>query len=152
MTDPHANGAEDYSDHLKPVWSPQEMVDLLEAMARSGDRNTLSFTEAANIARSAADVIRYLAQIGKEVPALQAESSNNDVKGDSANRTPNGPEPCITSFTTGRCYSPLACSVFKYCRDRNLKFGMPDEATAAKWRAEALALSPAESKTGDQRS
>jgi hypothetical protein len=43
-----------------PVWSATEMADLLQAMARSADRHTLSFSECASIARSAADVIRYL--------------------------------------------------------------------------------------------
>ena len=33
------------------VWSPAEMVDLLQAMAQSADRRTLSFGEAASIAR-----------------------------------------------------------------------------------------------------
>lgn len=50
----------------------------------------------------------------------------------------NGPEPCITSFSTGRCYSPIACEAFGYCRDRNLKFGLPDEVTAEVWRALAI--------------
>jgi hypothetical protein len=43
-----------------PVWSASEMADLLQAMARSADRNTLSFSECASIARAAADVIRCL--------------------------------------------------------------------------------------------
>jgi hypothetical protein len=51
----------------------------------------------------------------------------------------NGPEPCITSFKTGRCYSPIECSGFGYCRDRNLKYGVPSEARAAEWRKEAAA-------------
>ena len=33
------------------VWSPAEMVDLLQAMAQSADRRTLSFSEADSIAR-----------------------------------------------------------------------------------------------------
>jgi hypothetical protein len=52
----------------------------------------------------------------------------------------NGPEPCITSFATGRCYSPVACSGFGYCRDRNLKYGLPTEAAAQEWRADAAKL------------
>ena len=44
------------------VWSPAEMVDLLQAMAQSADRRTLSFGEAASIARGAADMIRRMAQ------------------------------------------------------------------------------------------
>jgi hypothetical protein len=43
-----------------PVWSATEMADLLQAMARSADRHTLSFSECASVARSAAEVIRYL--------------------------------------------------------------------------------------------
>ena len=52
----------------------------------------------------------------------------------------SGPEPCITSFKTGRCYSPVACSAFGYCRDRNLKYGIPTAGQAAKWREEAARL------------
>jgi hypothetical protein len=57
----------------------------------------------------------------------------------------NGPEPCITSFKTGRCYSPLACSGFGYCRDRNLKYGYgaPTDAQVVEWRKEAAALKAA---------
>jgi hypothetical protein len=44
------------------VWSPAEMVDLLQAMAQSADRRTLSFSEAASIAPEAAEMIRRLAQ------------------------------------------------------------------------------------------
>lgn len=50
----------------------------------------------------------------------------------------NGPEPCHWGLATkGRCYSPVACGAFGYCRDRNILFGQPDEVTAAKWREEA---------------
>lgn len=45
-----------------PVWSAQEMVDLLEAVAFSADRGQLSLSEAANISRSAAHMIRYMQQ------------------------------------------------------------------------------------------
>lgn len=50
----------------------------------------------------------------------------------------NGPEPCFSSFATGRCYSPVACASFGYCRDRNLLHGVPaNEEAAAAWRLEA---------------
>lgn len=62
-----------------PVWSSQEMVDLLDAMARSADRNTLSFTEAANIARSAADVIRWIDSEMKSLSRHDAQGSRDDV-------------------------------------------------------------------------
>lgn len=34
------------------------------------------------------------------------------------------------------CYSPLACSSFGYCRDRNIRYGMPHKGLAARWRRE----------------
>jgi len=37
--------------------------------------------------------------------------------------------------TEGRCYSPVACNGFGYCRQRN-KDGLPSEETAAEWRRE----------------
>ena len=34
-----------------------------------------------------------------------------------------------------RCFSPIACSAFEYCRQLNIRYGMPNDATAAEWRA-----------------
>ncbi len=47
----------------------------------------------------------------------------------------NQPEPCIG----GRCYSPLACGSFGYCRNRNRDFpnGSPNDETRKRWRDEA---------------
>jgi len=47
----------------------------------------------------------------------------------------NQPEPCIS----GRCYSPIACGGFGYCRDRN-RDGLPTEKTAKEWRDRASKL------------
>lgn len=46
------------------------------------------------------------------------------------------PEPCLG----GRCYSPLACGGFGYCRNRNRDFpdGAPSDETRIQWRTEAL--------------
>ena len=49
----------------------------------------------------------------------------------------NGPEPCLSSHATGRCYSPMACGAFGYCRDRNIKLGLPSDEIAKQWRADA---------------
>ena len=41
-------------------WPPAEMAELLEALARSADRNTLSYSETAHLARHGAETIRRL--------------------------------------------------------------------------------------------
>jgi hypothetical protein len=43
------------------------------------------------------------------------------------------PEPCISE----RCYSPTACHGFGYCRERNLRCGLPNGTQADAWREEA---------------
>ena len=71
------------------VWSPAEMVDLLQAMAQSADRRTLSFGEAASIARGAADMIRRLAQ--PIPPELTNHHQHHDRAGDSETGRPGLP-------------------------------------------------------------
>jgi hypothetical protein len=72
------------------VWSPAEMVDLLQAMAQSADRRTLSFSEAASIARGgAADMIRRLAQ--PIPPELTNHHQHHDRAGDSETGRPGLP-------------------------------------------------------------
>lgn len=56
------------------------------------------------------------------------------------------PEPCIS----GRCLSPLACSSFGYCRDRNQYHeGEPSEAQKAHWRNVAAKLGNQRASTED---
>jgi hypothetical protein len=71
------------------VWSPAERVDLLQAMAQSADRRTLSFSEAASIARGAADMIRRLAQ--PIPPELTNHHQHHDRAGDSETGRPGLP-------------------------------------------------------------
>jgi hypothetical protein len=43
--------------------------------------------------------------------------------------------PAIVSNTPARCYSPMACNGWGYCRNRNMgPRGVPDEATRAEWQ------------------
>ena len=69
------------------VWSPAEMVDLLQTMAQSADRRTLSFSEAASIARGAADMIRRLAQ--PIPPELTNHHQHHDRADDSETACPS---------------------------------------------------------------
>jgi hypothetical protein len=41
-------------------WTPDEMANLLDALAQSADRAMLSYSETAHIARNAAKTIRWL--------------------------------------------------------------------------------------------
>lgn len=45
------------------------------------------------------------------------------------------PEPCIG----GRCFSPIACNGFGYCRERNIRLGAAalTKELGEKWREEA---------------
>lgn len=43
-----------------PPWPPEEVVTLLDALARSADQNQTSYSEVAHIARHAASTIRIL--------------------------------------------------------------------------------------------
>jgi hypothetical protein len=45
------------------------------------------------------------------------------------------PEPCLSGHGE-RCYAPVACEAFGYCRERNT-FGLPDKETAKKWQMAA---------------
>jgi len=56
--------------------------------------------------------------------------------------TSQQPEPCLGGTGThdqqGRCYSPLACSAFGYCRERNVRHHGPvTEKLRKEWQAEA---------------
>lgn len=63
----------------------------------------------------------------------------------------SAPEPCLNAY--GRCFSPIACTGWGYCRERNLtRGGTPDEATQNRWRSLAIlraAESPAAKETQD---
>lgn len=53
------------------------------------------------------------------------------------------PEPCLGGLGThdrnGRCYSPVACSVFGFCRERAIKNkGEPTAVQREQWKAEAV--------------
>jgi hypothetical protein len=62
------------------LWSPEEMADLMDALARSADRHTNSYTETAHLCRNAAQTIRALA----EQPAAMVERAISDEMVNSA--------------------------------------------------------------------
>lgn len=39
----------------------------------------------------------------------------------------------VPRCTAAPCYSPLACSGWRYCRQRNFENGVPDAETQAAW-------------------
>lgn len=55
------------------------------------------------------------------------------------------PEPCLT----GRCWSPVACNGWGYCRERNAGIpGIPSPETVDWFRAEASERSAKEAPDG----
>lgn len=47
-------------DQNEVPWTPEEMAELMESLARSADRNTSSYSETAHLSRNAALTIRNL--------------------------------------------------------------------------------------------